>query len=246
MPCAALAVALMPVGLDFIPLKLMGFGIVAMLAVGHWVSALPGAVTVAAAWPIGALVLISFGGLWCAIWRQHWRWLGLLPAAAGIVLAYGLHAPDLLIARDAVTAAVRTVHGSLAFVRWPKDGYSAGEWLKRDGDGRAITQAIAAAKDGVLCDGDGCVAHVKGKVIAFPSRAEALVEDCERADILVSAVPLSIGCASPSLVLDPEEISDAGGYAIWLSPFQIESVRTVRGERPWSMAPGAADFSTDE
>ena len=51
MPSAAMSVILMPLGLDRVPLHIMGWGIEAMLAVGHWVSCLPGAVSVVAAWP---------------------------------------------------------------------------------------------------------------------------------------------------------------------------------------------------
>jgi competence protein ComEC len=49
MPSAAISVILMPFGLDRGPLHVMGWGIQAMLAVGHWVSHLPGAVSVVAA-----------------------------------------------------------------------------------------------------------------------------------------------------------------------------------------------------
>ncbi|MGN6515465.1 MAG: ComEC/Rec2 family competence protein, partial [Rhizomicrobium sp.] len=83
MPSAAVAVMLMPLGLDRIPLQVMGWGIAAMLAVGRWVSALPGAVSITAAWPVSAIVLLSLGGLWIAIWRTRLRWLGVVPVMAG-------------------------------------------------------------------------------------------------------------------------------------------------------------------
>jgi competence protein ComEC len=237
MPAAAIAVGLMPFGLDVWPLHVMGWGIQAMLAVGHWVSGLPGAVSIAPAWPTSALVLISLGGLWCVIWRESWRWFGLVPAAAGIFLAYGLKAPDLLIARDGETAAIRVQSGRLAFVRRARDGYSAAEWLKRDGDGRDLSEAIAAPSDGVHCDANGCVARTpSGEVVAFPRRADALAEDCDRANIVVSAVAVLQTCRAPSLVLQKEEIEAAGGYAIWLSPLRVLSVQTPRGSRPWSQS----------
>lgn len=241
MPSAAIAVALMPLGLEAWPLRVMGLGIQAMLAVGHWVSSLPGAVSVAAAWPMSALVLISLGGLWCVIWRRAWRWLGLITAFAGILLAYWQPAPDLLIGRDGRTAAIRTASGSLAFVEWPRDGYTAAEWLKRDGDTRDPGEAIATPSDGVRCDGVGCVAHTsRGKLIAFPSRVDAIKEDCTRADMVVSAAPLQ-GCSKPAIVLDRAEIERAGGYSIWLSPVRIVSVQAARGNRPWSRIVGFGD-----
>jgi competence protein ComEC len=242
MPAAALSVALMPFGLDAWPLKVMGFGIRIMLVVGHWVSNLPGAANVSAAWPIGALVLISLGGLWCVIWRRGWRWFGLLPIAAGVVLAYSGHGPDVLIARDGLTAAVRTSSGRLAFVRWPHDGYAASEWMKRDGDGRSPADAIGTHTDGIDCDGDGCVARTKaGLILAFPNRMEALEEDCATADIVVSASAFSVPCRASRLALDRNDIERVGGYAIWFSPFHVESVQAARGSRPWSRATAIAD-----
>jgi competence protein ComEC len=242
MPAAALSVALMPFGLDAWPLKAMGVGITVMLAVGHWVSDLPGAANVSAAWPISALALISFGGLWCVIWRRNWRWLGFLPIAAGIAFAYSGRPPDLLIARDGETAAVRTTSGKLAFIRWPHDSYAASEWLKRDGDGRLAADAIAGPAEGVRCDGDGCIARtLSGMTLAFPQRVEALAEDCANADVIVSAVDFLGSCAHPRLALDKNAVEGSGGYAIWLSPMRVESVQSTRGERPWSRTVVVAD-----
>jgi competence protein ComEC len=236
MPAAAVAVGLMPLGLDAWPLRVMGFGINAMLAVGHWVSGLPGAVSIAPAWPAIALVLISLGGLWCVIWRQNWRWFGLVPAAFGLVLAYGFQAPDLLIARDGETAALRVNSGRLAFIRRPRDGYAAAEWLKRDGDARDPMQAIAKPSDGVHCDSNGCIARaVSGAILAFSSRVDALDEDCARASIVVSAATVaSASCRRPFLVLEKKQIEAADGFALWFSPFRLLSVQATRGVRPWS------------
>ena len=136
MPAAAVAVLLMPFGLDRVPLIVMGWGIEAMLAVGRWVSHLPGAVSNTAAWPVSTIVFISLGGLWMALWRTRWRWLGVVPVVAGLVLVFTNTPPDLYIARDGLTVAIRGSDGALRLLRKPADKYSAGEWLKRDGDDR--------------------------------------------------------------------------------------------------------------
>ncbi len=126
MPAAAASVMLMPFGLDRLPLHVMGLGIDAMLAVGRWVSGLPGAVSIVPAWPISALVLISLGGLWLVIWRRRWRWLGFAPIALGIVLIFSAQPPDLL--SPATARPWRCDWATeLAFVRPPADDYSAAE-----------------------------------------------------------------------------------------------------------------------
>jgi len=239
MPMAALSIALMPLGLDFIPLHVMGWGIAAMLAVGRFVSHLPGAVTIVAAWPIAALVLISLGGLWTVIWRSAWRWLGLAPAIAGIALICLSRPPDLLIARDGQTVAIRAADGRLYFVGHIADEYSASEWLKRDGDARLARNSMAEAKDGVRCDAMGCVARGPGGLrVAAVARTDALREDCTEADIVISAVPTRGMCNRSKLIIDRIDVARHGAYAVWFGrQIVLKTVQELRGTRPWSRAP---------
>jgi competence protein ComEC len=237
MPAAAVAVLLMPVGLDRVPLIVMGWGIEAMLAVGRWVSDLPGAISNTAAWPVSAIVFMSLGGLWTALWRTRWRWFGVVPVLAGLTLAFTNTPPDLYIARDGLTVAVRGGDGALRLLRKPADKYSAEEWLKRDGDDRDLATIIATPKDGVRCDAEGCVARRKdGVVIASALRPSALGEDCATANIVISASPTRGLCGFPKLVIDRFDVARNGAYAIWFNNAQpqIETVRDIRGERPWN------------
>jgi len=239
MPAAALAVLLMPLGLDRWPLDVMGWGIEAMLAVGRWVSDLPGAVSITAAWPVSAIVLMSFGGLWIAIWRARWRWFGLLPLIAGIAAILLTRQPDLLIARDGTTVAIRGSDGTLRLLRKPSDKFSAAEWLKRDGDDRDYPEAIATPRDGVNCDAEGCVVRTSnGLLVAAALRPMALSEDCEAADIVVSAVPTRETCTGPKLVIDRFDVARNGAYAVWFGQqLRVQNVRDVRGARPWNVWP---------
>jgi len=228
MPAAALSVALMPFGLEGFALHWLGQGIGVMVAMGRWVSGLPGAVSLAPAMPLSALLLISLGGLWLAIWRRGWRWWGLVPMALGAVLAFAAPRPDMLVAGDGVTIAIRGDDGRLAFLRKPKDKYAARDWLRRDGDGRDIEDAVGVA--GVKCDGLGCV--VKGKLlIAASLRPEALSEDCVRATVVVSAAQAA-DCKGPAVVIDQKSAGE--GWRITLSsPTMAISVHSYRGDRPW-------------
>ncbi len=83
MPSAALSVLAMPFGLEHIPLQAMGWGIDLMLELGRWVADLPGAVTFTPSFPLFALVLISLGGLWLAIWQRSLRWRGADTSRSG-------------------------------------------------------------------------------------------------------------------------------------------------------------------
>jgi competence protein ComEC len=241
MPAAAVSIILMPLHLDAWPLHVMGWGIEAMLIVGRWVSHLPGAVSSVAAWPISALILMSVGGLWVVIWRGNWRWLGFVPAAAGLVAILVARPPDLLVARDGETVAFRGADNLLYLVRHPTDEYSASEWLKRDGDSRTSVQAVAGAVQGVRCDTYGCVAREHGAIVAISTRRGALAEDCANADIVVSSVPAWGFCVGPKLVIDRFDVSRRGAYAVWLGEqTRVETVQGSRGDRPWSKEPWQA------
>jgi competence protein ComEC len=236
MPAAAISVIAMPFGLDAGPLHVMGWGIDAMLAVGRFVSHLPGAVSIVSAWPVHALVLVSAGGLWIAFWRARWRWLGLVPIAAGLLIAFLVRPPDLFVARDGETIALRGADGLLRLLRPATDTYSADEWLKRDGDARVADDAVATPANGVRCDEYGCIARTKtGERIAAVLREDALAEDCARADIVLSAVPTRHRCIGPKLVIDRFDVARDGAYALWFGKtLKVETAQADRGVRPWS------------
>ncbi len=243
MPAATAAMVLMPAGLDAPPLRIMGLGVQAMTAIARWTAAIPGAGSLVPGWPLWCLAAVMLGFLWIAIWQRRWRWLGLIPIAAGVAFALCARPPDILVARDFGAVAVRRPDGKLMFLKKPKDKFAAESWLQHEGDERKPRDALAG--NGVSCDAYGCIAHAGGgATVAFDLRPEALFEDCERAAIVISAVPVRDMCKGP-FVIDRFDIVHAGGYAIWLDkPWRIETVTAVRGLRPWSMPPRRRSFST--
>jgi competence protein ComEC len=237
MPAAAIAVILMPFGLEAGPLSIMGWGVHAMTAIAHWVADLPGAATLVRAWPVGALAAIVFGGLWIALWRRRWRWLGLAPIAGALAAIFMSASPDLFIARDGASAALRGSDGRLIILGTHPDEYTATQWLLRDGDRRDVQ----AAREAAHCDGTGCVATAKdGRLVALSLRAAALVEDCARAQIVISAVPVRRLCRGPELVLDRFDIARGGATAVTFGMHgnTVETVAAERGKRPWAARSG--------
>jgi competence protein ComEC len=228
MPAAALSVALMPFGWDGPALYLLGQGITVMLDIGRFVSGLPGAVSLAPAMPMSALLAISLGGLWLAIWRGRVRWLGITPMLLGGAIMLLTRPPDMLVASDARTIAVRGDDRLLHFLRKPKDKYAAREWLRRDGDGRDVADAVGLP--GLTCDGVGCV--VRGRfLVAASLRSDALADDCARAVILVSTE--NAQCTGPKILIDGAAAKYGQGWRVDLRALSAISVRETRGARPW-------------
>ena len=234
MPFAAIAVILTPLGMEAAPLHVMGWGVHVMTGIAHWVAGLPGATTLVRAWPAAALGTIVFGGLWIALWRLKWRWLGLVPIALASAAIFAAAPPDLFIARDGRSLAVRGSDGALVILGDKPDAYTAEQWLLRDGDRRDVTAARTAAH----CDDLGCVAAAKdGRLVALSLRAGALADDCMRARIVVSAIAVRANCKGPELVLDRFDIAKNGATAVtWgASGLTMETVAVERGRRPWSV-----------
>ena len=232
MPSAAFAVLAMPFGLDAWPLDLMGWGVHVMTAIAHWVAGLPGATTLVRAWPVSALLAIVFGGLWIALWRSRWRWFGFVPIAAGFAVIAVSAPPDIFIPRDGQSLAVRNSDGKLVILGTHLDEYTSEQWMLRDGDRREV----AAARSAAQCDELGCIAKTKdGRVVALSLRAAALVEDCTRANIVISAVPIRRPCKGPELVLDRFDALKHGATSVMLGKeLRVETVAAERGKRPWS------------
>ncbi|MDE3115669.1 MAG: hypothetical protein KGL26_08735, partial [Pseudomonadota bacterium] len=210
-----------------------------MLAIARWVAHLPGATAMVAVWPQSALLPVVAGGLWIMLWRARWRWLGLVPIATGLIVASFAVPPDILVTQDGRDVAVRLSSGHLAFLRLPKDGYAAQNWLQRDGDPRDPSQAVATPQDGVRCDSYGCIAKLAdGELLAASLRFDALGEDCAHAAIVIAAIPVRHACNGPRLVLDRFDLAKNGATAIRLgSALDIRTVRGERGIRQWSQRP---------
>lgn len=238
MPAALLAMLLMPLGLEGVPLQIMGFGIDAMTWCARWTAGLPGAVTHIRAIPTHAFLMMVGGGLWVLLWRARWRSVGFAGIAAGIAAAPFMSRPDLLIGRDGTLVAVRDDRSDrYAAIAARNGNFELKRWLEHDGDPREARQALrAAAESGVACDGIGCTVAAKQRKIAMTRHPSALRDDCRRADILILDIPRPAGCAQPQTVIDFWALRRLGTHAVYLSgdgAARIETVAQHRGERPW-------------
>ena len=93
----------------------------------------------------------------------------------------------MIVAPSGDQAAVRDADGALEIVGKRFNAFAAEQWLTADGDGRDP----ASARDlDAPCDRLGCVAASAGGRIAFASSSIRLAfdEDCERAEVIVSAL----------------------------------------------------------
>jgi competence protein ComEC len=238
MPWVVITFVLLPFGLEAYALAPMAWGIEGLLGIARMVAGWPGAVALWPAMPWWGLAITTLGGLWLCIWRSSWRWWGAPVAVCGVASMLLVRPPDILIAGDASLIAVRGADGQLHFSATRGATIARETWLRRDGQEAPVAwPAHGVSADGRLaCDRDGCVYSAAGHVVALARHAEALAEDCRQATILIALVAVRRPCPSPRWTIDRRALLRDGGHAVRLGDggaVEIESVRGVRGDRPW-------------
>lgn len=232
MPFGLIGVLLMPFGWDSLAWPVMGAGIEIMLAVSDRVAALPGADAridtvngVALFWfTVALLVLCLLRGLLA---------LTALPALLIAILACGPpQRPQVLVAPNGATVAVRGADGRLSVVGARGQRVLVEQWLTREGDRRAALGPDLAR--GFACDPLGCVAPLPGGgTLAVSRRAEGLAADCLNARIVVTRDAPPRGC--PARVVTPAELERTGTLAFFLQDggLRASPARDPGIQRPW-------------
>jgi competence protein ComEC len=241
MPCAMLAMALMPMGLDHWPLAAMGKGIEIMLRIAHAVSAWPGAVTHTPLLPTASLVLALLGLFWLIIWRGKWRRLGLGPIVLAVGLAFLMPQPQILITDDAKRVAVRLADGSLAVNAIGKKDFTIDSWRKLSGNSDvALFPVDGSSTDQRLTCGNGVcqyqlAALPEVAILHDPASAES---GCGADRIVISENRLQLNCPA-KLLIDPDFLARHGATALYAQgeTYRIETVAGLEGHWPWSPDP---------
>ncbi len=235
MPMGVAGALTMPFGFDAVFWKLMGLGLDWMIAVALWVTQLPGAVGPMPAFGIAPLLLVTLGLLLLCLLRSPLRWSGAACVALSAMWALATPQPDVLMASDGQTAAVRGAAGRWVILQRGRDGFALKEWLAADGDMRSADHA--SLKDGVRCDAMGCTATLRdGRVVAFAASVDAFAEDCARAAVVLSSRTAPGQC--DARLIDRAAWRRHGAAALYRNGdgFDIEVARPPTQDRPWARA----------
>ena len=227
MPMALVAVLAMPLGLESWPLAVMQWGLRWMVEVAAATTAWSEGIGGVTAPPPGAFLLMVGGFLWLVLWRERWRFAGVLPAAVAVLIALTAPAPDILVDEGATAVAVRGEDGRLRVMSGPRSGasFEIGMWLRADADPRE--SKAADLRDGVACDALGCTVHTAdGATVALTLRPEAFADDCRMAAIVVSRLKAPSGCAAVT-VIDRPRLDRFGAHAIYREEGEDARIRTA-------------------
>ena len=248
MPLLVVALALDPLGVAGPLWWLLGKAMATLIGLATAVAAWPGSVIRLGLMPVSAYALLVAGGLWLFIWQRRARWLGVIPIAAGAMLALTARPPDLLVSADGhhvgvLLDAYDDEGPRLALLR-----EHAGDFLRDVWGGVTAATADAAIADLPAgdCTRDACVARIgtgSGAVRLLATLSKdrigrpAFGPACVAADIVVSDRRLPDWCTPRWLKLDRTALGTTGAVAIWLAPRRVETVAALTGDHPWLPQP---------
>ena len=236
MPAAVAGVVAAPFGLDGPVWWLMGQGIAFMMMMAQWVAGLQGSVILLPAFGAGALLIMTAGFLWLLLWQTPIRWAGLAVVATGIAMAVMAERPDVVISGQGRIVAYRNAAGSLDVLNARANKFGVAQWLASDADRRKPdTPGLGGSG---RCDKAGCIGRLRdGRILALVLSRSALVEDCARADIVVTPLRTKAICKGPERIFDRDWLAAHGASRIFLSrdgTLRFETARKPSLNRPWS------------
>lgn len=246
MPWIVATLLLMPFGLEWLALAPMSWGLEVIMKTAHFVSALPGATLALSAIDAKALILLAVGALWLGIWQLRWRYLGVPIMMIGIYFGFATMPPDIFIDNNGKMIGLRADDNAVSLSKLNGSRIVKDRWRQRLGQDDisrwkydTFAPENSAGRE-LSCDSLSCLYRPKraeNMLISFVQDEQALIEDCQIADVIISLVPVEINCAAP-YILDRWDYYNNGGYAIWLPDvlsrkIRLENVKESRGNFPW-------------
>lgn len=247
MPLEALALILDVLGLGWPFWWLAGQGIVAILALAHWVSSLPGAVTMMPAMPIWAFATFIFGALMFGLLATRVRYVGVPLCLIGLITMIMAPRPDVLVTGDGKHLALVSADGEVALLRSKAGDFVRGMIFEKAGS-NAIATPIEDWPD-VQCTPDNCVISLSGTDRSWtllatrtnnPIPAMEMAAACKRADIVVSDRWLPKSCRPKWIKADRRMLEQTGGLAFYLDDQSVMTANENNRHTPWVQAARAA------
>ncbi|MGA2894517.1 MAG: ComEC/Rec2 family competence protein [Xanthobacteraceae bacterium] len=236
MPMGILGVVAIPFGFDTECWRQMGYGIEWMDAVAVWVASLPGAFGRVTAFGTGPLLVATAGLLVIGLLKTPLRWSGAPLVLLAVIWAARSPLPDVLVAADGRTFAVRGADGRLVFHHSGGDTFAIREWLAADADGRDLHDR--GLGQGIACDTSGCVGKLAdGALVAYALEPDAFEDDCQRAALVIALRDAPPDCAAT--VVGRDRLRERGALALRRagSGFVVDAARPKNYDRPWAPAP---------
>ena len=233
LPPAVIAVAVMPVGLEYYPLKVMQFGLWFTMLISDWIVSWPGAnLMVAKPNTFGIVAMVIGAGLVC-VGFGRFKLLGWPTMVLGLVLCSFTQKPNLMIEDRAANVAIANPQGQFVLAS-AANKFASSRWLQDNGETISIEEA--AARTGWDCTSGDCFSDLAPLSVSYLHEKSGQGVYCPPTDIIIADFPLRHQCREAKLVIDRIDVWRDGAYAVYFdgSHYTFKTARAEQGQRPWT------------
>lgn len=238
MPSALSAAILMPLHLDWLPLQVMGAGVIGVQNIALWVASVSPAVNPGAISP-SALVMLVIGLVLLIYLRSPLRWGGPLLLCLGLLFYRAAPAPLALISEDRRLAAVIHANGVLAVNTIRPPAFVIGNW-KAAFQIKEVIRPQHGNEDApghaFVCEYHYCSARLAdGKLFTIAVNIQGREKACSNGDIVfLNFIANGAGCLAKTSIT-PEQLALYGTAEIRAARYGPELVwASGPPTRPWN------------
>jgi len=242
MPFALLSLILMPIGLSYIPIQIMGWGIDAMLDIAHWAANLPNAVILTPLWPFYAFAMLVLSCLFMIIWRGAGKLLAIPILGIAIMGTNTDVMPDILASDSHKLFLFRTTPDDIYVSTFRTDKFARESWQSLYGLPEKSAHLLPYKGDVnktkmPQCGEHGCRLQIKNKNVSFIRSPYIHEQECQWADIIISVDPIKDQSCEAAYIIDKFNTWKHGTTTLKIEPdgqVRIKNIAQIHKNRPWS------------
>lgn len=225
MPLGVLSLVLMPLKLDFIPLKLMGFSINFMLNYSSFISQLPYSNIYVSKFTDIGISFIALGGVILTLMQTKLKYCGIPFVIAGLVMQNSLSKPDLLIDSQGKLFAIKGSDGHLYASSKVKSRFIRSSWEEAYDEKNMMT-----LKEVDLPECDDAICFIERGNLKALVVYQSTTESYPNANLVIELSPLNNQSFVYDKIIGTGELGSYGTHAVWLHDEKEIIIKTVKDQ----------------
>jgi competence protein ComEC len=234
MPAAIVSMLSMPLGLEKLPLIVMGAGIESMMEAARFAADLEGSVIKAPLFSFLSFLGIACGLLFFILWQGALRHIGIVVFIISCLFIFNTKQPLALVSSTNKLVALNHPNEHLKVSTLRREKFVRENWERALGLEKDSAKVFGSSKNDT-CGDLGCRMIVADQKIAYSLSPYTHKSDCAWADIVLAKDPVRQDCSAK--VIDFFDTYYEGAHAVYLHEgrLDIQSVKeALYLKRPWN------------
>ena len=232
MPLSALSVLLMPLHLEYLPLKLLGYVLEFLMWCAHIVAKMPDAFIYLPSFTDAGIIIITFGILLLSVLRTRLALSGIPFILVGMMLYKTDGVPDIMIDQDAKLVAIN-IDGQYYFSSMQSARFARKSWQQAYGMQDVMTFK-ALGED--VCENHKCKLSIRNLTTTIILPKSTADHTCDASDIVIDIRENSPKCMGSLLSLGKSNLKEKGAHEIWINDesLHVKTVAEYIKKRIWN------------